>query len=268
VESAINMTNELVDFSRRALPLIVQRLTLYIDELPPDTADAFLTAARTLMDMLQNGLVSFATNVANTLVSFTTVGLPVFLIGFIITVVACCYVSRDYIAVKTFLSRLIPSRYRHIANQLRGYFVTTGLTLLRSYILLMLLTFFELFVFLSLLQIKHALTVASLIAVIDVLPVLGTGTVLIPWALMSFILGNWVLGVKILGIYIVVTAVRNVTEPRLIGAQIGINPIFTLVAMYVGLKLFGILGMFLMVFVVIMIKNLYDAGQFKFLDGE
>jgi sporulation integral membrane protein YtvI len=268
VESAIGMTNDLVDFSKRVLPLIVQRLTLYIDELPPDTADAFLTAARALMDTLQNGLVSLATSIANTLVSFTTVGLPGFLIGFIITVVSCCYVSRDYIAVKTFLSRLIPPGYRQMAGQIRGYFVTTGLTLLRSYILLMTLTFFELFVFLSLFRIKHALPIAALIAVIDVLPVLGTGTVLIPWALVSFILGSWPLGIKILGAYIVVTIVRNVAEPKLIGDQIGINPIFTLVAMYVGLKLFGVLGMFLMVFVVIMIKNLYDAGQFQFLKGD
>jgi sporulation integral membrane protein YtvI len=268
VESAIGMTNIVVDFAKRVLPLTVQTLTLYIDELPPDTAEALLTAARALTDALQNGLVSLATSVANSLVSFTTVGLPGFLIGFIITVVSCCYVSRDYIAVITFLSRLIPRRYRQVATQVKGYFITTGLTLLRSYVLLMTLTFFELFVFLSLFRIEHALPIAALIAVIDVLPVLGTGTVLIPWALISFIMGNWPMGIKVLIAYTVVTIVRNVAEPRLIGGQIGINPIFTLVAMYVGLRLSGVLGMFIMVFVVIMIKNLHDAGQFQFLNGD
>ena len=85
---------------------------------------------------------------------------------------------------------------------------------------------------------------AGLIAALDILPILGTGGIMIPWAVVSFILGYTSLGIELLVTYFIVTVVRNYVEPRIVGAQLGLHPIITLISMFIGLRLFGFLGLF------------------------
>ena len=94
-----------------------------------------------------------------------------------------------------------------------------------------------------LLRVENALLLALLICLMDALPVLGTGAALIPWALVCLIRGNTVLALGILGIYAIITLVRSVLEPKFVGKQLGLDPLVTLIAMYAGFKLWGILGM-------------------------
>lgn len=75
--------------------------------------------------------------------------------------------------------------------------------------------------------------------------ILGTGLVLLPWALVAGVMGNMFLAIGMLALYVVITAIRNVVEPKLVGRKIGLHPLATLISMFVGLQLFGILGMFL-----------------------
>ena len=96
-----------------------------------------------------------------------------------------------------------------------------------------------------LLRVEYAVFRAALIALVDAVPVLGTGTVLIPWALFSFLRGNTPLGIGLLGIYGVALTVRTVLEPRLVGRHLGLDPLLTLIAFYVGFTLWGFLGMLL-----------------------
>ncbi|HCR40588.1 MAG TPA: sporulation integral membrane protein YtvI, partial [Lachnospiraceae bacterium] len=84
------------------------------------------------------------------------------------------------------------------------------------------------------LKIPNAFVLGALVAIVDILPILGTGAVLLPWSILSFILGNLKIGVGILLLYLFVTAVRQTIEPKIVGKQIGLHPIVTLVLMYVG----------------------------------
>ena len=83
-----------------------------------------------------------------------------------------------------------------------------------------------------------------MIAVFDILPILGTGGIVIPWAIVSVVLGYTELGVQLLIIYVIVTVVRNYVEPKIVGTQLGLHPIISLVSMFIGLRLFGFWGMF------------------------
>lgn len=94
-----------------------------------------------------------------------------------------------------------------------------------------------------LLGIPYAPLWAALISLVDALPILGTGTVLIPWSLVCFLQGNPVQAVGLLGTYAAAALLRSVLEPRLIGKQLGLDPLVTLFAMYAGYRLWGILGM-------------------------
>ena len=85
----------------------------------------------------------------------------------------------------------------------------------------------------------------KMVAVVDLMPILGIGLVLLPWALVVGVMGNMFLAIGMLALYLVITAIRNVVEPKLVGRKIGLHPLATLISMFVGLQLFGIIGMFL-----------------------
>ena len=96
---------------------------------------------------------------------------------------------------------------------------------------------------LLILGVPYAPLWGSLIALVDALPVLGTGAVLIPWSLISFLEGNHPRGLGLLGLYVLVALTRSVLEPRLVGKQLGLDPLLTLACLYAGFRLMGVLGM-------------------------
>ena len=95
----------------------------------------------------------------------------------------------------------------------------------------------------TLLKIPYGILWAALVALVDAVPVLGTGTVLIPWALVKFLQGNMTQGVSLLIIYGLALTVRTILEPRLVGKHLGLDPLWTLVAFYTGFMLWGVGGM-------------------------
>ncbi|MBQ8396748.1 MAG: sporulation integral membrane protein YtvI [Clostridia bacterium] len=169
-------------------------------------------------------------------------GIALFLAAWII---ASYYFCLDLRAIHAALSVLIPASWREKLPTLRRRAAGTALRWLRAYMLLLALTFGELLIGFSILGLDYAFLLALGIAIVDLLPVFGVGTVLIPWAVVLFIGGNYSLGLGILIIYGVVAVVRQVAEPRIVGGSIGLHPLLTLAAMYVGFKLFGIAGMLL-----------------------
>ncbi len=96
-----------------------------------------------------------------------------------------------------------------------------------------------------LLRIRNALLWAALVTMVDILPILGVGTVLIPWSLVSYLQGDTVLALGLLGVFAAVWLVRSVLEPRLIGSELGLDPLVTLACIYGGFRLWGIGGMLL-----------------------
>ncbi len=114
------------------------------------------------------------------------------------------------------------------------------------------------------LGIPYALLWAALTALVDAFPVLGTGTVLIPWSIIAFLQGNTPRGIGLAAVYTIVSLIRSVLEPRLVGKQLGLDPLLTLASLYMGYRLFGLGGMLLAPMVTVAIKQslplLYPRG--------
>ncbi|MPN15908.1 hypothetical protein SDC9_163244 [bioreactor metagenome] len=138
--------------------------------------------------------------------------------------------------------------------------------LIKAYAILIFITFCEISLGLSFLSLIHVYTggyivfIALVVAVVDIMPVLGTGTVLIPWTLYSFIVGDFGLGVGIAVMYAIITILRQYIEPKLVANQLGLPPFVTIIGMYIGLRLFGIIGMFFVPMMIIFLKLLNDEG--------
>ena len=112
----------------------------------------------------------------------------------------------------------------------------------RGYVLLFLLTFGELAVGLWLLRAHYPALLAFFVAFLDLLPVIGVGTVLIPWAILSFALGEVARGIGLVGLFLFVSVVRQIAEPHILGKSLGLHPLLLLGGFYVGLSLFGVGG--------------------------
>ena len=94
----------------------------------------------------------------------------------------------------------------------------------------------------------------------DVLPVLGTGGIVIPWGVLSLLSGNLFLGIGLLITYVIITVIRNIVEPKIVGAQLGLHPVVTLIAMFVGVNAFGFLGIFGLPILISLVNHLNNKG--------
>lgn len=186
--------------------------------------------------------------------------LPTVFLDTIVTIVAASFIAADYRRVIDFLYKLIPERYRKTVAGIKDFIFGTVLKLLRAYLILMLITFTELSIGLAFIGIKNPIGIAAIIAVVDILPVLGTGTVIIPWGIFELLLGNTIPGVCLLILYLIVTIVRNILEPKIVGGHIGLHPLITLTAIIVGLKAVGLLGMIAFPITILILKDLAEKG--------
>ena len=200
-------------------------------------------------------------------ISKAATGIPEFLMKLLITVIATVFTELEFHQVMRFCRNQIPERYRKMFQTGRGYVTGTLGKCILSYCLIMGMTFLELWAGLALLGIEGSFVIAFVIAVLDILPVLGTGTVLIPWSVLAFAGGNIKIGSGILALYLVITVVRNIVEPKLVGKQMGLSPVVMLPCMLVGLKLFGLVGLFVIPFGVAFLKSLNDAGVIHIFRG-
>mgnify|MGYP000290831249 FL=1 len=149
---------------------------------------------------------------------------------------------------------------------LNSFFSPPCLKMLRAYLLIILITFVEMTIGLGILKLaglyesSYILAIALLTAIVDILPVLGTGTVLIPWAVYSLCTGRVGFGIGLIVIYVAISVIRQIIEPKLVAGQLGLPPVVTIVGMYIGLQLFGFIGLFLVPLTLIMLKLLNDQN--------
>lgn len=214
-----------------------------VEVLDPALISALEMVLESLLSALKN-LVSYLSGFAVNLVSGVATGVPSLILSLLAMIFSTVFVVSDYERITAFASENMPQGMKKVLANIRIYLTDTLFVVIRSYALIMLLTFTELSILFTVFGIENAFLKASLIAMLDILPILGTGGIMIPWAVISLVLGNTGLGIKLFMIYAVVTVVRNYVEPKIVGTQLGLHPIITLVSMFIGLRLFGFWGLF------------------------
>ncbi|HHU75099.1 MAG TPA: sporulation integral membrane protein YtvI [Clostridiales bacterium] len=212
---------------------------------------------------LSSSITSYLTTASTTVVETLTgmAGrLPSLLIKLIFTIVSSFFFTIDYYKISDFLIEQFSGERKKIVLNLKDNVLGTLGKFIRAYAAIISITFLELSFGFFILGIPNAFLFGALIAFIDILPILGTGAVLLPWSIISFILGNAKLGFGMLILYIIITAVRQTIEPKIVGQQIGLHPIITLILMFVGAQLMGVLGLLLLPVIATIIKKFNDEG--------
>ena len=200
--------------------------------------------------------------------------IPMVAVGILVAIVSCCFMTADYATVKKLVVRIAGEKnsVKLIAAK-RILFSTLG-KLAKAYLLLILITFTEMMLGLGLLKITglydggYIFIISLITAIVDILPVLGTGTILIPWGIWSLLTGKIGFGIGIIVLYVIITVIRQTIEPKLVASQLGLPAFVTIIAMYLGTQLFGFIGLFLLPVSIMLIKVLNDEGIINLFNRE
>jgi sporulation integral membrane protein YtvI len=206
------------------------------------------------------GYVSKASSTVLSVIAGIAGQLPSLLIKFIFTIVSSFFFTIDYYRITRFIVFQFKGDRREMLLNLKNNGIGTLGKFIKAYSTIISITFLELSIGFWIIGVPNPLLFGILVAIIDILPILGTGAVLLPWSIISFIMGNTRVGIGMLILYIVITAVRQTLEPKIVGQQIGLHPIVTLILMYIGAQLMGVLGLLSLPIIATLLLKLNEEG--------
>lgn len=260
IKEIINVYNSLnLTFDNIAVffdNLIEKANNLFL-KLPVQMSDGINRAIDNLSNNLES-LLKPVVDLATGTIQFAF-SLPQVLIFIIVTILATYFMSSDKQRIIQFLDSQIPSDWLRNTRNVTNSIFTALIGWLKAQLILMSITFSEVLVGFLIIGIENALLLALIIALVDALPILGVGTVLLPWAVIDLLMGNTRQGLSLALLWLIIVFVRQLIEPKVVGQQIGIHPLFTLFGMYVGLQFMGIFGMFLGPITVVVVKYILEA---------
>lgn len=245
-----------------AIRSAIERVMAWVERIPfvgqlqemEELAGIWEQAQEIAMRMVREAALQLSGRLSTAAVSFVT-SLPTILLSLLAFALSCYYFCADGDAMERGILSVCPESWRKKWPTLRQRGGQMARRYVRAYALLMLLTFVEMFIGFSILRVPYSFVLAVLVAVVDLLPVFGAGTILLPWAAGALVLGQYPLGSGLLILYGISLIVRQVAEPRLVGASLGLHPLASFAAMFAGFRLFGIVGLFLGPAVVLAIKG-------------
>lgn len=241
---------------------IYKSISEFLNSISTEISDAIYKFGLELL----SEVTQIATDVVNSVVSFIMF-VPNIMIYIIITFLATLFLVTDRRTIARFMTEPLPnSLVKRISTAVINCFKSLG-GYFKAVCIMITITFVELLIAFSIIGIDYPLSIALIVAIVDALPILGTGTILLPWAIYSAITGNIGMGIALLVIYLVITVVRQLIEPKVVSKNIGIHPFITLLCMYIGFKLIGLFGLVVGPVVLVILKNvfnvMFESGYFK-----
>lgn len=219
---------------------------LFGNLVPKEIADLIGSSLDSLISSATSALASGATRLIS--------GLPTAFLFLIVTIISIIYLALDYEGIQSFIFGLLPKKLSARMSDIRHGLISVMGKYIRSYGLILLVTYCIIFIGLSLLRVEHSPIIALLIAFLDILPVIGVGTVLVPWSVISLALGNKFLGIGLILLFVVNAVLRQLIEPKIVGKSLNLHPLVSLGAIYLGYAIFGFMGLFILPLVAVAVS--------------
>lgn len=256
----------------RDLPSIIEQvefqlnhLSIKLKELSNDMPDPVSKFINNLLESIEKNLIGFEPRqdmLTFSVASNLAQNIAEFFLALIITILSAYFFIAKRDEIMDSLKRILPKSivdgwnfiYNNFTKAVGGYF--------KAQFKIMLILCVIMFVGFEILSVSYSILLAIGIAFLDFLPVFGTGAVLWPWALLDMLAGNYFRAIGLVVIYLICQITKQVLQPKMVGDSIGISPLATLFFLYVGYRLYGIVGMIIGVPVGMVIINLYRVGMF------
>lgn len=232
----------------------------FIDAVGADLSDAVAGAVSSMVTEAASKLPGFIAGIIGML--------PSILLFTVILIMASYYFCADLENGISDIKSIMSPRVLNAVSKFKERLTSSGVSYLRACLVILVITFAELLVGFLMLGIPYAFMLAFIIAAVDMLPILGAGTALIPWSIWLWIAGDRYTAIGLLVVNLTVTVVRRFIEPRIIGSGIGLSPLATLFAMYLGFKLFGFTGLFFSPLVAVIIVQMLPERIAKRFRGD
>ncbi len=210
------------------------------------------------LEMAKNAVGELSSGITMALGSLVA-SLPEIVVTAVVILLSLFYFSKDYSKITRALTAHMPDEIKKRLPRVKRDILFVLSSYLRSYLLLLFITFAEVLAGLLILGVENALTLSIIIALVDLLPILGVGTVLIPWTIISLIAGNTTLAIGLAVLFLVVYIVRQIIEPKIVSAQMNVHPLIAILSMYAGLKVAGLGGMIVAPLLAFITKTIYDG---------
>ncbi len=233
----------------------------------PDINNAVNNAMPDIVSQVSGTVMNFSVAVV-TWASDVGSKLPGVLLGTVVCIIASFFLAIDYDKAASTVMNILPPKFREIVLVAKRALGAIVGKYLKSYMIILLMTFAEIALGLLVVGISNPVRIAALIAVFDILPIVGSGLVLAPWAIIMLIQGKYGTGIGLAILWAIVIVVREYAEPKIVGKQVGLHPLVTLVCLWVGLKLGGALGMFALPIGLLVIIDLKAEGIISFEEDE
>ncbi|OZM57953.1 sporulation integral membrane protein YtvI [Lottiidibacillus patelloidae] len=218
-----------------------------INEFGATVVDGFSTILITILGAFQSLLL----------------GLPNAATVLIFSLLATFFISKDWYRLGDKINNLIPASAHKSSQSVINELKKAFFGFIKAQFTLISITAVIVLIGLLILRVEYAITIAIIIGIVDLLPYLGTGAVFVPWIIYTFITGDYPTTIGLAILYIIVVVQRQVMEPKILSSNIGLDPLATLVALFVGFKLFGFLGLIIGPVLLVIINALQSAGVFE-----
>lgn len=270
VTEASNLLTGLNDYFQKGYELLQDILSKFDFsklQIPESIMNTINESAMGFLETLTNWAKNALTGAINFLTSIPTIGVYA-----VVTLLSLYFICVDKVYMIDQLEHHLPETWvkrigihlKSLIKSLGGYLKAEVTLVVISFVISLIGLYIFHFVGLN---VEFPLLMALIIGFVDLLPIFGSGTFMIPWAVLTACTGDFTLAIAILVLWAIMSIVRQFIEPRIVSGSIGIHPIFTLIAMYTGFKFIGVLGMIIGPIMLIIIKNIFatfiDKGVVK-----
>lgn len=246
------------DIYRTAILPLIGKWEFYSKNFSAEIIEQIEATIEKNINTLDSFLQQFIAGTINLLTA-----IPGFMIEFLVYLIALFLISLELPKLKRKLESHLKEHTRQKVFLVGSQLNKAGIGFLKAQLILSLVTFTMAMAGLSILGVKYTGLLSLLIVVVDILPILGTGSVLVPWAVIAILQDNHFLGIGLIILFLVITVVRRVIEPKIYSSSLGISPLASLISMYIGLKLLGIVGIFIGPIIVIIYDTLRKANVIR-----
>ena len=252
-------------FVAQILP-IYHQLTSMFNNLNPTQQSTILENIQSISAQMTSSFTKFVQALAAGM-SKLIVSLPSVATVLVFSLLATFFISKDWYRLKHMFRKIVPKKalkssmsvYAELRNALFGF--------MKAQLTLMTITSIIVLIGLWILRVDYAFTIALVIGLVDLVPYVGTGLVFIPWIVYNFFTENYPLTIGLSILYGIVIIQRQMMEPKLLSSSIGLDPLATLIALFIGFQLFGFLGLLIGPALLVIGKTLYQTGILKEIWG-
>jgi len=229
---------------------LTPEMSSYINETLLELTRSLASLITPATQKIMNAVTGIASSLPNALI---------FIVAFLLSSI---FFTKDFdFLIKNISNQFSKSVLERII-QIRGYTFLALAKYLKGIAIILCITFAELLTGFLILDISYAFLLALALALVDALPAIGTGAILVPWGIIDLLMGKYKMGISLLVLYLIILIVRQLIEPKIMSSSLGTYPVLTLVGMYAGLNLFGLLGMIITPIILAVIVYMQQAGLF------